>query len=112
MDKFGFYYKKKHSIEKKMPVLGPNTVQMNANTNKWKDYLKRSPKKPFNIIRNIYNLDLMLVNDENLKDVLIFNEFTQVVEKARLLPWEVNFNKQLTDDDLGELKIIYQKICR
>lgn len=75
----------------------------------WKENLIRNKREPYNLIRNIQNLDLLLVNDENLKDILIYNEFTQVVEKSKMFPWEQNYNRQLTDDDLGELKIYLSK---
>lgn len=75
----------------------------------WKENLIRNKREPYNLIRNIQNLDLLLVNDENLKDILIYNEFTQVVEKSKMFPWEQSYNRQLTDDDLGEMKIYLSK---
>lgn len=75
----------------------------------WKENLIRNKKEPYNVIRNIKNLELMILHDENLKDILMYNEFAQVVEKAKMFPWEQSYNQYLTDDDLGELKIYLSK---
>lgn len=75
----------------------------------WKENLIRNKREPFNVIRNIKNLELMILHDENLKDILMYNEFSQVVEKSKMFPWEQSYNQQLTDDDLGEMKIYLSK---
>jgi len=75
----------------------------------WKENLIRNKREPYNVIRNIKNLELMILHDENLKDILMYNEFSQVVEKSKMFPWEQSYNQQLTDDDLGEMKIYLSK---
>ena len=75
------------------------------NNSHWLNDLKKTQKEPHAIITNMENLQLILNNDENLKDLLLFNEFTEETVKGKKAPWDNRFQKYWSDTDISELRV-------
>ena len=69
--------------------------------NLWLSQLDRH--KEGYLLKTTTNLKTILGNDPALKDLFIYNEFSEAIEKADTPPWERTFSKQWTDTDLAEL---------
>ena len=81
----------------------PPAMISNQDSGLWLGELDRH--KEGYLLKTTTNLKTILANDPALKDLFIYNEFSELIEKADTPPWEGNFSKQWTDTDLGELDI-------
>lgn len=73
--------------------------------NLWLSQLDRH--KEGYLLKTTTNLKAILGNDPALKNLFIYNEFSEAIEKADTPPWERTFSKQWTDTDLAELDMYF-----